>query len=76
VVVADEDPQVRLTSDPSLDPTVVLTADLALIEIRLLRIDPDQRQRHLRAAAATAVDGAVDVPGRQTRGGRWAAEPT
>jgi hypothetical protein len=49
VVVADEDPQVGLTGEPFLDPAVVLTADLALIQIRLRRVDRDQR--HLRAAA-------------------------
>ena len=43
VVVADEDPQLRLAREALLDPAVVLPPDLALVEVRLRGIHRDQR---------------------------------
>src|SRR5947207_6694306 len=43
VVVADEDPQVRRGSEALLDPRVTATSDLAVIQVRLRRVDGDDR---------------------------------
>src|SRR5206468_8882162 len=42
VVVADEDAQVGVLGEPLRDPAVVLAADLALVDVRLGRVDGDQ----------------------------------
>ena len=43
MVVADEEPQVGLAGEALLDPAVVLTADLALVQVGLGRVDRDER---------------------------------
>src|SRR2546423_11163865 len=43
MVVADEDPDVGRALEPFFDPAVVLTTDLALVEVRLRRVDGDER---------------------------------